>query len=593
MPSLEHWLDATIRKIPFVILVWTLCLCVNSWGACRDGGTHSCNYFSNPGGSCSYSYACCHNPNETCTATIGGNPNNTTIVTSCSFNYCYYGYPANGGICSFLLCDTQAEADSVACVNSGSSWQNGQCQTADTETLDSLEMTCNAAGGEANYNFNDQGNVVGYCDLCGLDSAGNYSNPYVKAQYDEYAAGCCSSGMAPNPSAFSCKSDAGGCFGANCQWNPSSVGGIGASLLGFSMGVCNVNITTTIDGEIEGCEDYNERPPESSPNPESSSGAGEQESSASTEEVIANGIEQILDSLHKIIVHDSMIRKFDSTSMQGIYRIADILDTLSVNNSDTTIVNVTVPRDTYNINVGAPDVNIDLDPLTAAIDRGVAVDSINGLSLDSIKTLIRELGVDSVRQMLANGASLDSARNDYLGGIDSAMTDTTGGAYDTSSFMSEIRGWGDSLAAAVWGYPCDTTGGRKCDNAYIGSNGLATAQQDLKNAYEAGADSIKNSAFGDSLRHWSNLITNNGVLSGAGSASCPSVFTRTWNVPLGPTGMSYTFGPYSRIVCYNFFAGITFWSLARVILRILVAIGCMMWLYHAVTGTSGGNDDED
>lgn len=555
----------------------------NSWGACRTL-TRSYPYNSPCGtGSLDGCVASCPSVNA---CSQNEYLASTTENLSCDFCSSIVGFCQIVGSITFTCCGSQAEADSVACVNGGSSWQNGQCQTVDTETLDSLEMACNALEGEANYNFNDQGNVVGYCDLCGLDSAGNYANPHVKAQYDEYAAGCCSSGMAPNPSAFSCKRDAGGCFGANCQWEPSSANGIGASKLGFSMGVCNVNITTTIDGEIEGCEDYTERPPESSPNPESSSGAGSQESSASTEEVIANGIEQILDSLHKIIVHDSMIRKFDSTSMQGIYRIADILDTLSVNNSDTTIVNVNVPRDTYNINVGSPDVNIDLDGVTAAIAANARIDSINGLSLDSIKELIRDLGVDSVRNLLTE-------QNGVLNGIDSALTDTSGGAYDTSGFMSEIRGWGDSLAAAVWGYPCDTTGGKKCDNAYIGSNGLATAQQDLKNAYSAGVDSIKNGAFGDSLRHWSNLITNNGVLSGAGSASCPSVFTRTWNVPLGPSGMSYTFGPFSKIVCYNFFAGITFWSLARVVLRILVAIGCMMWLYHAVTGTSGGNDDED
>lgn len=584
-------------------LALLLCLCVNSLGGCFTyseriaGGSYAC------GGEYTFVLqASCSNIGcQTVVCGDGGSINFTSEGGST------WHCALSGNKCSSRIdvtyCETQAEADSVQCEASGGTWENGECgggggscNPETNPTLVSLNNACTAIGGASHYGLNDQCNVVGYCDLCGLDSSGNYSNPYVQAQYDEYAAGCCSSGMAPNPNNFSCNSDAGGCYGANCEWDPTSRVGIGASTLGFNMGLCNVNITTTIDGEIEGCEDYNENEssPESSSSGESSgesSSGGE--SSASTDEAILDGIEKVLDSLHKIIVIDSMNREYNQNSMFSLQGIYGILDTAHFGSRETTIVNVNLPRDTYEINVGAPDVDINLDPLTSAIDRGVSVDSINGLTLDSIKTLIRELGVDSVRQMLVDGAAMDSVRNDYLGGIDSALTDTSGGDYDTSGFMSEIRGWGDSLAAAVWGYPCDTTGGRSCDNAYIGSNGLATAQQDLKNAYAAGADSIKNGAFGDSLRHWSNLITNNGVLSGAGSASCPSVFTRTWNVPLGPTGMSYTFGPYSRIVCYNFFAGITFWSLARVILRILVAIGCMMWLYHAVTGTSGGNDDED
>ena len=31
------------------------------------------------------------------------------------FNYCYYGWPANGGTCDFVSCGTAAEADSVKC----------------------------------------------------------------------------------------------------------------------------------------------------------------------------------------------------------------------------------------------------------------------------------------------------------------------------------------------------------------------------------------------------------------------------------------------------------------------------------------------
>jgi hypothetical protein len=204
---------------------------------------------------------------------------------------------------------------------------------------------------------------------------------------------------------------------------------------------------------------------------------------------------------------------------------------------------------------------------------------------------------------------LDSVRNEYLReGIDSlyslrtgldstftAWSDTSGAAAagDTTGKGGELDALGDSLAGSLWGYPCDTTGGKSCNMAYIGADGIANARNGWKVAADALGDSLNGGAVKDSVNSWTNKIVNNGVLSGNGAATCPAVFNRTWQVPLG-TGITYTFGPFGKIVCYDFFGGITFWALARIVLRAMVAITCMWWLYHAVTGTTArGEDDED
>ena len=111
------------------------------------------------------------------------------------------------------------------------------------------------------------------------------------------------------------------------------------------------------------------------------------------------------------------------------------------------------------------------------------------------------------------GSRLDSNRA-ILGSIDSTLKvigDTSGGGgFDTSGLYGDFTRLGRFLGVALWGYPCDTTGGRKCDNAYIGADGLTNARTDFAAAGSALVDSINGGAVGDSLARWSQVITDGG-----------------------------------------------------------------------------------
>lgn len=189
--------------------------------------------------------------------------------------------------------------------------------------------------------------------------------------------------------------------------------------------------------------------------------------------------------------------------------------------------------------------------------------------------------------------STDTSKTDSLL---EQMLDTTGTgvlAGDTTGtgVLDSLGAFGDSLAAGTWsgGWgDCDTTGGNKCDSQFIGEGGLDSAGNAIKGSIGALGDSLANGVVGDSLAAWQGLFTN-GKLSGSGSNSCPAVFNKTYQIPFGISQASFTL----NFVCRSVFGGVTAWQLARVLLRALVAIGCMWWLFRQAMGIGGGSDDDD
>lgn len=521
---------------------------------------------------------------------------------------CYQLPDGRWGVSSVSWCDTQAEADSVKCANNPSDPSCGPQN--DTETKDQLEERCNAIGGVPHYDFNELGNVTGWCDICQTDSSGNYTNIYVNEQYKEYKESCCQAGHAPNKSNFKCNSTKNGCAGANCVWFETGVkgGGIGYSELGYTPGICEVSVTTNIDGTIQGCEDDEELVNSSDSQNSSSSGesspsssAGEG-SSASAEEnlqAIADAVAGLMDSLHKIIVIDSTNRKYDSLVSMYTSTIASILDEMNQKETqrDTIINNVNVQGDTNIINVHAPSVDVDVQGIIDEIVKNARVDSANGVTLDSILKCLSDRGADCYMGGDSSGVYNDSNVLAALAGIDSALTDTAGAGNgaDTAGaggWLDSLSSWLDSLSFGSLfggsGSKCDTTGGKQCNMAGSldsAAGGLGAMGDSLTGALTGGA-------IGDSLEHWENQFLNNGVITGSGSNSCPSVLGRNFHVTIkGNVGYDFTLGKYLCATIPS--TNITFWTLCRVVLRAMVAISCMWWLYRAVTGTdsSGGDDD--
>lgn len=109
----------------------------SSWGACTTGplscgswcGAYcslgsSLHYEIRSGNGCSIEAYYTSSGSRVCSASMGNNNSASWISGVCGFS----GSPWGG---TWWHCDTQAEADSVACVNSGSSWVNGQCKSCD------------------------------------------------------------------------------------------------------------------------------------------------------------------------------------------------------------------------------------------------------------------------------------------------------------------------------------------------------------------------------------------------------------------------------------------------------------------------------
>lgn len=588
-----------------LLAILLLCLCVSSWGACHWSGQFTSNFSCSCGSNYPYD-------NNKCSFTCPqGSIPYEIVATGCIDN-------CSKMVCGCRYCDTQAEADSAACVSQGNIWfpehQNsqgvtipGKCQEPvqeDQETMEKLVAYCDLADGEANFQYNDKGNVVGYCDVCQTDEKGNYTNVYVKDEYENYQKSCCSAGKAPSKSNFKCNSQAGACVGADCQWGDgTSATDMGVSTFSYKSGICEVNVTMSTDGVIAGCEDEepnssNSENSSSSTEPSSgSSGSGEGDSSASMEDnvqTIADGVGAIIDSLHKIIVIDSMNRTYDSLVAVFVSTIAATNDEINTKldnlGNDTNIVNVNVQGDTNIIHVGAPDV--DVQGMIDAIVASAAVDSQNGVTLDSMLKCIADRG---------SSCFIGDTTQPYSdSNIVNILTDTSGQSYgDTAGWGSKLDSFSNWLADStflrgIFGGKgdalCDTTGGKKC--ASMGGS-LDSAGGSWGSTYKALGDSLTGGAVGDSLRHWESMLTNNGVITGSGSNACPSVFSRQFEINIGQS-ISVQTPALGQYICANIpGTGVTFWTLARVVIRAMVAITCMWWLYGAVTGvkSDGGDDD--
>lgn len=535
--------------------------------------------------------------------------------------YCINSCAENGLYkCEIYYCNSSCARDSAVCVQGGGSWaadptaecgkscrQNG-CTAADTAKLEQQKARCDSLGGTNDFALVNNGaqgcGLSGFCNLCN----GNSYEQIRKQQQKN----CCEQGHAPDTSALKCSVES-----ITSTDKTFNVSGANRCLSG------DPQIIITPDGESyrEGCDDP--PPPTNSSNSGGSSSSESGLSSSSESAGDSLGLEWLKDSTHKIIMYDSTTAANSIDLVNYLYDIKTCLEagTCGAGAPTDYTGEIQAVRDTlHNSNtllkqIADKDLSVQVNGgLTAEkqaeliANIGNVADStakygiVNGARLDSIIEALKHLGADSV----AHG--LDSVRNEYLReGIDSLYSlrvgldstfadwsDTSGAAAggDTTGKGAELDALGDSLAGALWGYPCDTTGGKSCSTAYIGANGIANARNGWKGAADALGDSLNGGAVKDSINSWTNKLVNNGVLSGNGSATCPVVFNRTWEIPIG-RGSSYTFGPLGTMVCHDFGFGLTFWALARVLLRAMVAISCMWWLYRAVTGTDGGNNDED
>lgn len=471
-------------------------------------------------------------------------------------------------------CQTKAEADSVTCIINGQEWVNGSCNepvTEDTETMDKVKQQCQKLGGTSQFRYNEQGNVIGYCDICGQDEKGNYTSSVVQQIAEDLKRECCGRLGEFGDAILKCNPQEGGCFGADCDWAAS---GYNAYSLP-QPNVCDLGAPLDpVTGLPAKCAEFADTTGSGGGDGPSSSSSGSESSSSGTGDPMVDGLEDIKDTLHKMLQMDTILSQNDTMIHWDLVEVIkelqkDKKDTFQINIAGDTII--VQPADVhFNPTIQGDTIIVNNDSLAGAIQAlAEAMANIRGDS---------------------SGSYNDSALMAAIWG------DTAGHS------LGDTSGWGDSLGglqgkidslglgSGAYG-DCDTTGGKTCDEQYIGKDGIATAAGKYKDLAKGLRDSVlENGPVHDSVQAWSNLFKSE-KLSGGGSNACPTILTKTWSVDFKLTQVEI--GPLGKYVCSPIMGNITPWQVGRTLLRALVAIACMWWLFRQAMGVSGGSDDDE
>lgn len=524
------------------------------------------------------SWAVCANASEYCCFASLTNPNsfNGRCRTALGVSMCYgtilsdeYGrYRATSPYCT-----TQAEIDSVYCIKDGGQWTGTSCHvvTEDTETMDKVKQQCQKLGGTPQFRYNEQGNVIGYCDICGQDEKGNYTSSVVQQIAEDLKRECCGRLGEFGDAILKCNPQEGGCFGANCDWAAS---GYNAYSLP-QPNVCDLGAPLDpVTGLPAKCAEFADTTGSGGGDGPSSSSSGSESSSSGTGDPMVDGLEDIKDTLHKMLQMDTILSQNDTMIHWDLVEVIkelqkDKKDTFQINIAGDTII--VQPADVhFNPTIQGDTIIVNNDSLAGAIQAlAEAMANIRGDS---------------------SGSYNDSALMAAIWG------DTAGHS------LGDTSGWGDSLGglqgkidslglgSGAYG-DCDTTGGKTCDEQYIGKDGIATAAGKYKDLAKGLRDSVlENGPVHDSVQAWSNLFKSE-KLSGGGSNACPTILTKTWSVDFKLTQVEI--GPLGKYVCSPIMGNITPWQVGRTLLRALVAIACMWWLFRQAMGVSGGSDDDE
>ena len=546
------------------------------------------------------------------------------------FGYCSYGSQGCWAQSyTYDCCSNQCEADSLKCINEGGIWaenpnstcgkscRNNYCTAEDTLKLQREKEHCDSLGAENNFTLvnSEDCPLSGICNLCTGEAYRNYVQNLKER--------CCDLGKIPDTVKCVMKDL------TSTQNNYAQLQGDGC----LSTGEGSVHITPNGETIIEGCDEpnsSNSSPNSSNSNPNSSSSVQSSssecigldcQSSDSNNDDVSGQLEDIKDSLHRIIMYDSTTASNSVDLVNYLYDIKTCLmagtcgngEPIDYSDSLHAIKDTLHRSNEYLKQIADKDLSVQVNGgLTAekqaelvnniqkVADSAAKYGGVNGEKLDSIVSALKGIGMDSAAH------KLDSMRNDKLdtisGGINSLDStfaywgDSSNWKMDSAGWggrYDSLKDWGDSLTGATgdWLEGCDTTGGKHCDNIYIGSHGLDSVTKSMKGTAGALRDSMLNGRFADSLNLWASKFDNE-KLTGSGSNTCPSALTRSYTLNFGSMG-EVQMGSFGTYLCEPIFGSITPWSLGRVLLRAIVAISCMWFLFKCATGFKGDSGEED
>lgn len=355
-------------------------------------------------------------------------------------------------------------------------------------------------------------------------------------------------------------------------------------------GSCDAAIRKIAAGECEN--------PNSPPNGNSSSSSSEQGSSSSGGNA-ADSLGWLKDSLRVIHLTDSAGFAEVNNNLENIQpfvagaydQLTDLAGTVHDINSNILTSFEFLNDIKENTGNTAQNINNINNKLT---NTNQLLTDLNNKNWNvNVRPEITVQGDTNIVNVQTDTAKSGAAILDFLKGIFGG-SDTTGN-YDTTGWS----GVNDSARAAYdesfgrgWQSQvnCDSARGN-CDESVIGAHGLDSAKDGYRRTFRALGDSLRNGAFGDSLSNWGGKFTGNGVITGSGSNSCPSVLTRTYRIDLyGTAGFDLTLGTY---LCAPIFGQTTAWTLCRLLIRASVALACMWFLFRCATGFGGRGGDDD
>lgn len=460
-----------------------------------------------------------------------------------------------------LRCDTKRETDSTVCVNAGKIWKSetGECVSCDQPDTTFKESSCAYDAARGKYL-----NIVNTITR---------TNCEVTVKEDKYYSLTCDSTCNEN-SELTCMGSIDGVtvYLRSCNGKVSKCEADGS---------CDMAIMKVANGE---CENPND--------PTATSGSSSSEQGSSSSGGTGENWEWLKDSLHAIHVTDrdslgSINHNIENMHpfVAGTYdQVTDIAGTAhDINSNILTSFDFLndIKENTGNTATNTGNINNKLNTTNSLLE------SINQKNWHTTVNVsppeVTVQGDTNIINVQTDTAKSGAAILDFLKGIFKGAdttnnynpNDTAGTGHVIDSLMGKI---GDLVS----------------DSGYLTvRDSVGVAVTSMRGSYNALKDTLAHSAINDSMNRWSEAITNNGVIQGNGSENCPSILNTPFNVKIGTIDYTTTktLGMYlcTPISPFN----VTLWTLARVIIRAIVSISCMIWLYKAVLGIDGGSNEED
>lgn len=544
---------------------------VNGWGVCYEdswanfstsqcvvSSCYECNSVPNARGGCSltrdaYSPRCLN---------FSGNPNSNNVVIGCRTNNLNFQYKQ-------IRCSSKCEADSLICNQVQGTWHGGEncyCDTTHCQPFDTTmtQKQCFYDASQGKYL------VTQITRQCHIDTCSGVNQATCSGDTTSYYSVTCDT---------SCTEDSEiTCLGSIDGVNVYLRGCNGRVTKCAADGSCDFAMQKVALGE---CENPNDPP---------NGGSSDSQGSSSSQGGNSSGggdLDWLKDSLR--VIHETNRDGFEDVNnnleniqpfVAGTYdQVTDIAGTVHDINSnlltgfeflnDIKENTGNTANNTYNINTKLNNTNSLLE-------------SINQKNWHTTVNV-------SPPEVTVQGDT----------NIINVSGDTAKSGFEILNFLKRIFG-GDTTSNVN---PSDTVGlkdstSRMVDRILQGtdsvpnmSDSIGVAVQGFGSAYRQLADSI-NAYTADSIASWNNQLLNNGVLTGNGSDNCPSVLNSPISLDIGPvhSTTSITLGYW---LCRPVLGtGITWWGLARVLLRMILSITCMWWLYREVTGVGGSNEED-